>query len=76
MLSLPYINVAWLKNEMKDVKTDVPPSSTQKRMRGPAAGGSDKPELGDWGLTERQCPVQQWWKQSLDLVSPFPKAGT
>lgn len=50
------------ENETKDVKTDVPPSSTQKRMRGPAAGGADEPELGDWGLTERQCPVQQWWK--------------
>ena len=64
------------ENEMKDVKTDGPPSSAQKRMRGPAAGGADEPELGDGGLTEKQCPVQQWRKQSLALVSPFPKAGT
>lgn len=48
MLSLPYRNVAWLKNG-KDVKTGVlPPLYSEKDKRACSRWGCE-PELGDWG---------------------------
>ena len=37
------------ENEIKDMKTNVSPSSTQTRMGGAAAGGAEEPEaVGGW----------------------------